>query len=81
MIRRKWLGLPKLIRFMLIHIANGMAIGCTVLFVLIWLDVAGLGTLLAKDASGLATFVLFFQTALTFGAASMGVAVMSLGRD
>jgi hypothetical protein len=49
--------------------------------VLIWLDVGGLGRLLAKDASGLATFVLFFQTALTFGAVSMGIAVMHLGED
>ena len=34
MIRRRWMQLPKLIRFMLIHIANGMAIGCAFLFVL-----------------------------------------------
>jgi hypothetical protein len=81
MIRRRWMQLPKLIRFMLIHIANGMVIGCAFLFVLIWLDVAGLGRLLAKDESGLATFVLFFQTALTFGSVSMGIAVMSLGED
>jgi hypothetical protein len=81
MIRRRWLMLPKLIRFMLIHIANGMVIGCGFVFALIWFDVAGLGRLLAKDESGLATFVLFFQTSLTFGAVSMGVAVMHLGED
>jgi hypothetical protein len=75
------MSLPKLVRFMLIHVANGMVIGCLFLFALIWFDVAGLGRLLAKDTSGLATFVLFFQTALTFGAASMGIAVMSLGKD
>jgi hypothetical protein len=81
MIRRVWLSMPKLVRFMLTHVANGMVIGCVFLFVLIWFDVLGLGTLLAKDGSGLATFVLFFQTALTFGAVSMGVAVMNLGED
>ncbi len=81
MIRRLWMSLPKLIRFMLIHIANGMVLGCLFLFVLIWLDVMGLRGLLAKDESGLATFILFFQTALTFGAVSMGVAVMHLGED
>jgi hypothetical protein len=81
MIRRRWMQLPKLIRFMLIHIAHGMAIGCAFLFVLVWLDFAGLGRLLAKNESGLATFVLFFQTALTFGSVSMGIAVMSLGED
>ena len=81
MIRRRWLKLPKLIRFMLVHIANGMVVGCIFVLALIWLDVGGLGRLLAKDASGLATFVLFFQTALTFGAVSMGIAVMHLGED
>jgi hypothetical protein len=81
MIRRLWLRLPKLVRFMLIHIANGMAVGCALLLGLIWFDVGGLGALLAKDESGLATFVLFFQTSLTFGAVSMGIAVMNLGED
>lgn len=81
MVRRVWMSLPKLIRFMLIHIANGIVIGCVFLLVLIHFDLAGLGTLLEKDASGLATAVLFFQTALTFGAVSMGVAVMNLGED
>lgn len=81
MVRRVWMSLPKLIRFMLIHIANGIVIGCVFLLVLIHFDLAGLGTLLEKDSSGLATAVLFFQTALTFGAVSMGVAVMNLGED
>jgi len=81
MFRRRWMALPKLIRFMLTHVANGMAIGCAALLAMIWFDVLGVGTLLAKDRSGLATAVLFFQTALTFGAVSMGVAVMNLGED
>jgi hypothetical protein len=81
MIRRRWMQLPKLIRFMLIRVANGMVTGCAFLFVLIWLDFAGLGRLLAKDESGLATFVRFFQTALTFGSVSMRIAVMNLGED
>jgi hypothetical protein len=69
------------VRFMLVHVANGMVIGCLFLFGLLWLDLGGLARLLAGDESGLATFVLFFQTALTFGAVSMGVAVMNLGED
>jgi hypothetical protein len=81
MIRRTWLQLPRLVRFMLVHVANGMVIGCLFLFGLLWLDLGGLARLLAGDESGLATFVLFFQTALTFGAVSMGVAVMNLGED
>jgi hypothetical protein len=81
MIRRIWMSMPKLIRFMLVHAANGMVIGCVFLLALIHWDIAGLGALLEKDHSGLATGVLFFQTALTFGAVSMGVAVMNLGED
>lgn len=81
MIRRLWMSLPKLIRFMLTHTANGMVIGCVFLFVLIHFDTVGLATLLEKDESGLATAILFFQTSLTFGAVSMGVAVMNLGDD
>ena len=79
MVRRQWMRLPRLVRFLLVHAANGMVIGCLVVFGLIWLDVGGLGRLLA--ASGLATFVLFFQVALTFGSVSMAVAVMRLGKD
>lgn len=81
MIRRWWLSLPKLIRFMLVHIANGVVIGCVFVLALIWFDVFGVGEMLAKDASGLATLILFFQTSLTFGAVSMAVAVMHLGED
>ncbi len=81
MIRRRWLALPRLIRFLLTHVANGMAIGCAFVLGMIWFDVFGLGSALAEDRSGLATAVLFFQTALTFGAVSMGVAVMNLGEE
>jgi hypothetical protein len=81
MIRRRWMALPKLLRFMLTHVANGVVIGCSFLLAMIWFDMFGLGTMLETDRSGLATFVLFFQTALTFGAVSMGVAVMNLGEE
>jgi len=72
---------PTLVRFMLRHILNGLVIGCVFLFVLIWTDFMGLGTMLKTDKSGLATFLLFFQTSFTFGAVSMGIAVMNLGED
>jgi hypothetical protein len=81
MIRRVWMSLPLLIRFMLRHVANGMVIGCSALLLAIWTDFAGIGAMLARDTSGLATFLLFFQTAMTFGAVSMGVAVMHLGEE
>lgn len=81
MIRRRWMALPKLLRFMLTHVANGMVLGAIFLFVMIWFDFLGVGTMLEKDDSGLATAVLFFQTSLTFGGVAMAVAVMNLGDD
>lgn len=81
MFRRRWMSLPRLIRFLLTHVANGMALGCSALLLAIWTDFAGIGGIVAKDQSGLATFLLFFQTAMTFGAVSMGIAVMALGED
>lgn len=80
MIARLWMSLPKLVRFMLV-LANGMAIGCIGLLAMIHFDIAGLGRALEADESGLATAILFFQVALTFGSVSMGVAVMGLGED
>ena len=44
-----------------------MVIGCVFVLALIWFDVFGVGAMLAKDASGIATLILFFQTSLTFG--------------
>ena len=54
--------------------------GVFVLGVIHW-DVLGVGTMLEKDTSGLATFMLFFQSMLTFGGVAMGVAVMNLAED
>jgi hypothetical protein len=79
MLRQIWMAMPRLVRFMLAHIANGMVAGCVVVFVLIWLDVGGIGRLVSGSA--LATFLLFFQMSFTFGAIFMGVAVMRLGRE
>ncbi|MEM8657291.1 MAG: hypothetical protein AAF813_06615 [Pseudomonadota bacterium] len=73
--------LPKLVRFMAFHAIQGFVIGSALLLGFIWLDILGLGTLLQKDHSGLATAVLFIQNGLTFGAVSMGIAVMRLGKD
>lgn len=73
--------LPKLVRFLLFHITNGIAIGCIFVFAVIYSNFLGVGDLLAKDDSGIATFILFFQTSLTFGGVSAAIAVMHLGED
>ena len=72
---------PKLVRFLLRHIFNGMAIGVVFVTAIIWSDFLEFGSLLARDSSGIATFILYFQTCLTFGGISAAVAVMNLGED
>jgi hypothetical protein len=73
--------LPPLVRFLALHMLWGVVLrGVFVLGVIHW-DVLGVGTMLEKDTSGLATFMLFFQSMLTFGGAAMGVAVMNLAED
>ncbi len=73
--------LPKLVRFMFRHMFNGIVIGCVTVLVAIWTDFLGLGTRLATDHSGLATFLLFYQASLTFGGVSMAIAIMHLAED
>ena len=72
---------PKLVRFLLFHIANGLAIGVVFVLAIIWSNFLGVGDMLARDESGIATFILFFQTCLTFGGVSAAIAVMHLGGD
>lgn len=76
--KRQLPELPILVRFLALHAAWGMVLGALFILGLIWTDFLGIGTLLAKDSSGIATAVLIFQTSLTFGAVGMGVAVMNL---
>ncbi len=76
--KRKWPDMPILLRFLALNAAWGMSLGALFALGLIWSDFLGLGALLAKDTSGIATAVLIFQTSLTFGAVGMGVAVMNL---
>lgn len=79
--RLNLLKLPKLVRFLALHMFWGFVFGCLFVFGLIWTNFLGVGDLLARDTSGIATFLLFFQTSLTFGGVAMGVAVMNLGED
>ncbi|MBZ0130629.1 MAG: hypothetical protein K8F59_16150 [Rhodobacteraceae bacterium] len=73
--------LPKLVRFLALHMFWGFTFGSVFVFGVIWFDVLGVGAMLAKDTTGIATFLLFFQSMLTFGGVAMGVAVMNLRED
>jgi hypothetical protein len=70
------------IRFLVMHLLAGL--GGAGLFggLVLWLDLGGLGALVAGAEDGLlALFLLFFGLAVSFGSVAMGVGVMALGRD
>lgn len=78
MLRTHWLALPKLIRFLVTHFAEGVVFGWACGLVVIWLDLGGIGSLLATGENGLMTALFFAQGGLWFGTVHMGVAVMNL---
>jgi len=80
MVRRWWHTLPKLIRFMLSHFANGVVLGWSAGLLAIWFDIAGIGALLAAHNSAALTALFFAKSGLYFGALAMGVAVMNMGK-
>ena len=81
MLRQQWLALPKLIRFMLRHFANGIVLGWTFGLLVIRFDVFGIGSLLASFDDAWLTALFFGQGGLLFGALAMSVAVMNLSDD
>ena len=81
MIRHRWRGLPQLIRFMLAHLANGVALGWTVGLLVICFDIGTVGSLLASFDSPWLTGLFFFHGGLLFGTLAMSVSVMNLGSD
>ena len=74
--------IPKLLRFLGLHLATGVAIGVIVASLMIWSNLSGLKDLLveAKDPF-IAIFLLYAFNALTFGSVSMGIGVMTLPYD
>ncbi|WP_139257629.1 hypothetical protein [Natronohydrobacter thiooxidans] len=81
MLGRYWQELPRLIRFMIRHFAIGMGLGWACALMVIWYDVGGIGSLLARQ-EGVGLMALFFiKGGLYFGTMATGVAVMNLRRD
>lgn len=71
--------MPRLIRFMLSHFANGAVLGLSFGLALLWTDVGEIDRLLAASNNAAALTALFFaQAALLFGTLGMSVAVMNL---
>ena len=71
--------MPLLIRFLINHFGNGVVLGLICAEVLLFSDALQLGSLIeASRNSGGVTLLIFGQSALLFGTANMGVAVMNL---
>jgi hypothetical protein len=80
MLRRAGRSLPAHVRFLLGHAAIGVSIGVLFVAAVLALDVAGLRGLILRGADGwLALALLLFGSAVTFGSAAMGAAIMGLG--
>jgi len=70
---------PGLLSFLLGHLLVGIAVGWALLGLLLWLDVAGLWSLIAaSDSAWLVVALLLFGFAITFGSLAMGTGVMGL---
>jgi hypothetical protein len=70
---------PGLLPFLLAHLLVGVLAGWTVLGLLLWLDVAGLRSLIVgSDSAWLVVSLLAFGFAVTFGSLAMGTGVMGL---
>jgi hypothetical protein len=81
MLRQQWHALPRLIRFMLRHFADGVALGWTIGLILLRLDIGGLGSLMASFDNALLTAFFFLKGGWLFGGLVMGVAVMTMDED
>lgn len=74
--------LPRIVRFLAVHMAFGLFVGIAFASVLILTNAAGLNDLLAGDTSPmLPMFVFYFMFALTFASVAMGIGVMTMPRQ
>lgn len=75
-------ALPRIVRFLAVHMAFGLFVGIAFASVLILTNAAGLNDLLAGDSSPLLPmFVFYFMFALTFASVAMGIGVMTMPRQ
>ena len=78
-IRDQWQAIPRLIRFLMVNCAIGIAGGWTLLAALLATDTGGIRTLIWNEASPEVPIILLAAGfAVTFGGAAMGAAVMAM---
>ncbi|MFM9844577.1 MAG: hypothetical protein ACKVOI_16570 [Dongiaceae bacterium] len=71
-----------LVKFLAAHLAVGIGAGWIVLGLLLWIDVAGLRSLIVNSGdSVIALVMLAIFFALTFGSLAMGTGIMGLSRS
>lgn len=74
--------MPRLLSFLAVHCAIGIATAGLFLFGLLWTDTAGLGTLIWESTEPeIALIALGVGLSITFGGVSMAAGVMSLPFD
>lgn len=80
---RRSTRLPALIRFLAGHCALGVTAGLATAGLLLWLDVGGIGHLVAGDGGRgwIAIGLLGFGFAITFGSLAMGSAIFMLSDE
>ena len=73
---------PDLMRLYLRHCAIGFALSAVFVALILWRDVAGLGSLIAgSDIGFLAVFLLWFFHGTIFGSVQFAIVVMSQADD
>lgn len=74
--------MPKLIRFLLIHTALGVAVGWLIAAAVVWFNLNGFGDLvLGSSSRGAAIFILMVSFGSTFGFAAVATGVMLMPTD
>lgn len=74
-------SLPPFLRFLLGHCLVGAGLGMAAALGIVWLDVGGIGTMVAGGArqGWIAVALLCFGFVVTFGSLAMGSAIFMLG--
>ncbi len=73
---------PNLMRLYLCHCAIGFALSAVFVAMLLWRDVAGLGSLIAgSDVGALAVFLLWFFHGTIFGSVQFAIMIMLQSED
>lgn len=67
---------PSLIRFLLTSMCEGIAVGWSLLLLILWTDISGIGSMInASSLGGMAVVMLAVVFAITFGSVGMGIAI------